>query len=191
MVDDRRVIVRAVWAIALVGVGLRLAIGASTFGTDDVHAWIDFSQGAVDRGPIGIYAIDFDASLYNHGPLTSWLLVGLGHLSDLGLSYPFLIRLPASVADGVTTLALFQLLRGVRGDKAAVAAAAMFSFSPLAVTVSGFHGNTDPAFVMFVLVSLLMLTSYHNGWAAGIALGLALSVKIVPVVALGVLAVLA
>jgi 4-amino-4-deoxy-L-arabinose transferase-like glycosyltransferase len=173
------------------GVGLRLGLAASSFGTNDVHYWIDFTQGALDRGPIGVYAIDFDAALYNHGPLTSWMLVLLGNLSDQGVSLPFLLRVPASLADAITTVVLFQLVRGIRGDRAAVATAAVFSLSPLAWAVSGFHGNTDPVFVMFVLVSVLMLTKYRNGWAAGIALGLALSVKIVPVVVVGVLAVVA
>ena len=188
---SRRSVRGAVWAIALVGLGLRLGLAAASFGTNDVHYWIDFTQGALDRGPIGIYAIDFEASLYNHGPLTSWLLMLLGNLGDHGVSLPFLIRVPASLADLVTTIVLFELVRRLRGDRTALAVAAVFSFSPLAWAVSGFHGNTDPVFVMLVLVSVLLLTKHRNGWAAGMALGLALSIKIVPVVVVGVLAVVA
>jgi hypothetical protein len=190
-VGDRGSLRRAVWVIALSGIALRITIAALTFGTNDVHYWAEFSRGALDRGPVGIYGVDFETALYNHGPLSSWMLVVVGNLADLGLSFPFLIRLPASLADAVTAVVLFELLRGVRGDRPACAAAALFSFCPLGLVVSGFHGNTDPVFVMFVLVSLLMLAKYQNGWAAGVALGLALSVKVVPVVVVGVFAVLA
>lgn len=177
--------------VALLGTCLRLAIAALTFGTNDVHYWAEFARGAVDAGPLGIYGVDFDLALYNHGPLSSWMLVLVGNLADLGVSFPFLIRVPASLADAVTTVVLFELLRGARGDRAAFAAAALFSLCPLGLVVSGFHGNTDPVFVMLVLLSLLMLTKHRNGWAAGVCVGLALSVKIVPVVVLGVFAVLA
>jgi 4-amino-4-deoxy-L-arabinose transferase-like glycosyltransferase len=118
------------------------------------------------------------------------MLVVLGRIADAGASFPLLIRLPASLADLVSTVVLFHLLRGLRGDAAAAAAAVVFSLSPLAVIVSGFHGNTDPVFVMFVLLSVLALTR-GDGWWAGVAFGLALSVNVVPVVALPVLLVLA
>ena len=47
--------------------------------------------------------------------------------------------------------------------------------------VSGFHGNTDPLFVMFCLLALLLAL---NRWpaAAGVSLGLAVSVKLIPLV---------
>ena len=183
--------VRLVWGAAILGTLVKILIAGTTVGTDDVHYWTDFAQGAMDRGPVGIYAIDFSEALYNHGPLSSWLLVLLGHLADLGASFPLLIRLPAALADLVTTVVLFTLLRGLRGDRPAALAAVVFSLSPLALIVSGFHGNTDPVFVMFLLLSVLALTVHHSGWWAGVAFGLALSVKIVPVVALPVLLVLA
>lgn len=183
--------VRLVWAAAVLGTLAKIAIAGTTVGTDDVHYWADFAEGALERGPVGIYALDFPEALYNHGPLSSWLLVLLGHLAELGASFPLLIRLPAALADLVTTMAIFTLLRGVRGDRPAALAAVVFSLSPLALIVSGFHGNTDPVFVMFVLLSVLALTVHRSGWWAGVAFGLALSVKIVPVVVLPVLLVLA
>lgn len=183
--------VRVVWCAALVGTLAKIAIAATTFGTDDVHYWSAFAHGALDRGPVGIYAIDFSEALYNHGPLSSWLLLLLGHLAQLGASFPLLIRLPAALADLVTTLVLFQLLRGMRGDRPAALAAVVFTLSPLALIVSGFHGNTDPVFVMFILLAVLALHRHRSGWWSGIAFGLALSIKIVPVVVLPVLLVLA
>lgn len=182
---------RWILVIALVATIIKVSIAATTFGTNDVHYWSEFVRGAIDRGPVSIYGVDFEQALYNHGPLTSWMLVLIGHLEGLGLPLPFLIRLPASLADLATTVVLFELIRGVRGDRPAAAAAILFSLSPLALIVSGFHGNTDPVFVMLALLAVLALTSWGSGWIGGCAIGLALSVKVVPVVMLPLLGVIA
>ena len=57
--------VRLVWCAAVLGTLVKILVAGSTLGTDDVHYWADFADGAVDRGPIGIYALDFTESLYN------------------------------------------------------------------------------------------------------------------------------
>lgn len=104
---------RAVWAIAGLGTAVKLTIAATTFGTNDVHYWTDFARGAAAEGPLGIYAIDFDAALFNHGPLTAWFLLLAEWLHGLGAALPFLIRAPASLADAVSAIVLFEILRGV------------------------------------------------------------------------------
>jgi hypothetical protein len=60
--------------------------------------------------------------------------------------------------------------------------AALVTCSPVMFVISGFHGNTDPLFVMFSLLSVYLLVV--RGWAAaaGAAFALAVSVKLVPVI---------
>ena len=167
--------------VSLVAVGLRLFIAASTFGTDDVHYWTQFADGVRAFGPYGVYGHHFDAQ-YNHPPLAGWMLVMDNHLRTLGFSFPFLVRVPASVADGISGYLLFRLCDrpGHRGR--AVLVSALFLCNPLAIIVSGFHGNTDPVFVMFALAALQQARRPDRALHAGVLLGLSISVKIVPLV---------
>jgi hypothetical protein len=186
-----------VLSVAVVVLFLKLWVAATTFGTNDVHHWESFAAGVRRVGPIDIYRLHF-ALVYNHPPLIGWLLLVVNHLTRLGFSIPFLIRVPASVADLVTTLLIFEMLRARRSLRAATAAALLVACSPVLFIISGFHGNTDPVFVMFTLLCAYLLI--HRPWPAlawvssalaGVAFVLALSVKLVPVVVLPTLLLLA
>jgi hypothetical protein len=48
--------------------------------------------------------------------------------------------------------------------------------------VSGFHGNNDSVMMFFVLLSILLLERSSPAWLAGIAMGMAVNMKIVPLV---------
>jgi 4-amino-4-deoxy-L-arabinose transferase-like glycosyltransferase len=185
----------AVALAGLVALVFKLAIAANTFGTDDVHSFIGFAKAIREFGPVGIYGQDISPLLYNHGPLTSWLLMAINGLVDLGLGdVPFWLRVPASLADSVTALAVFELVRLRRSVREAGIAAILLVLSPVLIVISGFHGNTDPVFVMFCLVSVYLLVvrpSTASTVAAGACLALALSIKLPPVVLVPVLAVVA
>ncbi len=186
-VGRARLVVISVAAVVTV---LKLEVAARTFGTNDVGYWGAFAQAVREFGPVGIYGHDLVRLpvVYNHGPLAGWLLVAINWILDHHvLSFPFLIRVPACLADFVTTLLVFELVRLARPSRQAAIAAVLFVCSPVLFVVSGFHGNTDPVFVMFSLLSVYLLVV--RGWAlaAGAAFGIALSIKLVPVVLLPVL----
>lgn len=178
---DPRQLRLVVLAAALLSACLKLVIAARTFGTNDVHYWTDFAQGVRDLGPIGIYGHTF-AQVYNHPPLAGWMLTAMNWLVDRGLHFPFVIRVPAILADVGTTILLFELLRRRLPARHAATAAVLFAVSPLMVIVSGFHGNTDPVFtfVSMLTLYLVMVRGQHLG--GGIAFGLAVSIKLVPIV---------
>jgi Gpi18-like mannosyltransferase len=157
-----------VLSVAAIVLILKLWVAATTFGTNDVHYWQSFAAAVRRVGPIKIYALPWSfspvnghvlAAPYNHPPLIGWMLVVVNHLVWHGFSFPFLIRLPASVADMVTTLVIFELLRVWRNLREATAAALLVACSPVLFIISGFHGNTDPVFVMFTLLSAYLLIS--------------------------------
>src|SRR5581483_9283338 len=133
---------------------------------------------------VGIYGHRLEGlPVFNHGPLAAWLLAAINALHDRGIAgYPFLIRAPACLADFVTAVLLFELVRRVRPLREALLAAALVAFSPVLLVVSGFHGNTDPVVVMFVLAAAYLLLVRRSPLAASIAFGLAVSVKLVPLV---------
>jgi hypothetical protein len=183
---------RARWAVltvALIALGFKLWLAATTKGTNDVATFQQFAKVIGRVGPAGIYGVKHAAfDVYNHPPLTGDLLWVFFHAAHHGLKFSLLIRLPACFADLVTSLLVFELVRRWRGSPgramwAGIGAAA----SPILVIISGFHGNTDPVFVMFVLLSVWLLAHREMPLWAGVALGLALSVKVVPLVVLPVI----
>jgi 4-amino-4-deoxy-L-arabinose transferase-like glycosyltransferase len=181
---------KLVIAAAAVATVLKLEVAARTEGTNDVGYWGAFAAGVRRFGPIDVYGHDFRVPVYNHGPLAGWMLEAINWVLDRGiLSFPFLIRVPACLADFVTALLVFELVRRARPVREAAAAAILVAWSPVLFVVSGFHGNTDPVIVMFSLLSVYLLVV--RGWAlaAGLAFGIALSIKLVPVVLVPVLAV--
>jgi 4-amino-4-deoxy-L-arabinose transferase-like glycosyltransferase len=176
-------------SVAAVMTLLKLEIAARTFGTNDVGYWGAFAKAVREFGPVGIYGHDLRLPVvYNHGPLAGWLLVTINWILDHHvLSFPFLIRAPACLADFVTALLVFELVRLAQPTRRAAIAAVLVACSPVLIVVSGFHGNTDPVFVMFSLLSVYLLVVRVWALSAGLAFGIALSIKLVPVVLLPVL----
>ncbi|MFC1406065.1 MULTISPECIES: glycosyltransferase 87 family protein [Streptacidiphilus] len=168
--------------VGLAAAAAKAAIAATTHGTDDVRTFIRFARVIAHTGPVGVYGVP-GLTRYNHGPLTGILLAGMSRLAVYGAPMPLLIRLPAILADLLTCLLVFELTRTRMGVRRARWCGTAVALSPVLVAVSGFHGNTDPVFAALTLLSAWLLTRRRLPLQAGIALGLALSIKIVPVVA--------
>lgn len=92
----------------------------------------------------------------NHGPLTAFALPLIRWLADMGIDARFIVRVPAVVADAATTFMVFHVLRHRLGDRPAVAATALIALNPVLILISGFHGNTDPVFVAFLLGAVVL-----------------------------------
>jgi 4-amino-4-deoxy-L-arabinose transferase-like glycosyltransferase len=188
-VRRRRVVIAVVVGVTAV----KLWLAAKTVGSNDMLNFRAFAKAIRRFGPIGIYghrivnAHGHKFPVYNHPPLIGWMLVGISRLVSLGIPFRFLIRVPASLADIVTVLLVFELVRSRRSLNEATAAAVLVACSPVLIIVSGFHGNTDPVFIMFAFVSFYLLVNDRSAFLAGLAFAAAISVKIVPIVALPVL----
>ncbi len=168
--------------VAAVALAAKLFIAATTYGTNDVWHWTDFAQGVHRAGPVGVYDLTFPFSFYNHPPLIGYFLFGVNLLGRWGVSLSFTIRSVASLADVATALLVFEILRRRRPLAEATVAGVLVAASPVLLLVSGFHGNTDPVFTMLTFLSLFLLADLDRPAWAGAAMGLALGVKIVPVV---------
>jgi hypothetical protein len=176
----------AVFIVAVVTAVWKLDIASTTYGTNDVAHWQNFA-GLVRRlGPVRIYSTHLTPA-FNHPPLASFMLVAINAITAHVSSVPFLIRVPATIADLVTALLVFELVRGTRSVNEATAAGMIVALSPVLVIISGFHGNTDPVFVMLALLSVFLLLRDRPA-LAGATAALACSVKLVPIVALPALA---
>jgi glycosyltransferase involved in cell wall biosynthesis len=181
--------------VALAALAVKLNMARATYGSDDVGFWTDFAKGIRQFGPVGIYGHEFTTVPYNHAPLSGWLLVAVNSITDSTvLTLPFLIKVPAVLADFVTAILMFELVRRSRTLGGAAWASIALSLSPVLLVVSGYHGTTDPVFVMFALLSLYLMMARSSAimaGLAGVAYGLSLSIKIVPIVLLPVLLLIA
>jgi 4-amino-4-deoxy-L-arabinose transferase-like glycosyltransferase len=204
-----------VLAVALVLMGIKLRVAATTGGVDDVWLFSQFADYVHRANPIMVYGVGMGPILpYNHPPLTGYMLDVFWWLSHNGRALPetaqaiphpvgppptmlfaFLIRLPATLMDVVTSVLVFELVRMRRSLRQATVAGLVVALSPVLFIISGYHGNTDPVFIGCTLLSLYLLTLRRwpetTAAAAGVAYATGLGFKIVPIVVLPLLLLIA
>lgn len=169
--------------VALAFLGVKLCIAAATIGTNDVQTWTDFARGVKAAGPVGVYGFHFPSyDLYNHPPLVGYFLVIVNFLAKYGVPLKFTLRAASSLADVASALLIFELVLRRRSRADAILSGILVAASPILFMVSGFHGNTDPIFTMLVLFGLYLLVDLKSPVLAGLAIALAVSIKLVPIV---------
>lgn len=188
----------AVLGAGLVALAVKVHTARTTGGVDDVFLFGRFSEAVHRYGPVMIYGKPIPGVVlpYNHPPLAGLMLGFLYTMQhDYGFSFPLMIRLPAIIADLATTMLVFELVRARRPLHEASVAATVVAASPILFVISGYHGNTDPVFVMFTLLSLYLLTLRQRplltATLAGASFAIGLSVKIVPIIVLPLLLLIA
>lgn len=175
--------------ITLLAAALKLYIARTTYGTSDVWYWEVYLTTTRELGAIALYHAD---EHFNHPPFTTHALLWLGALSDrTGLPFPFWLRVPAILADVVSVgLVATLIARRPLAGRAGIGTLALLAGAPASVMVSGFHGNTDPVVMCFVLLAVViweLRPARSTGAAvaavlAGVSFGMALNVKVVPLI---------
>jgi hypothetical protein len=176
---------------ALVAFMLKLGIAFNTFGTNDVAAFYMFGGSLREHGLEWTYrnGVIFFSNfpVFNHPPVTAYYLELIANLSknpllkDYGVTFPFLLRFPGIIADLVSVFVLMRIRDAVPNRQIPTWAILLFALSPVSIMVSGFHGNTDPVMVMFLVVSAYMCLC-HRPMLGGIFFALSCQIKIVPLV---------
>jgi hypothetical protein len=116
----------------------------------------------------------------NHPPFSLHLLQVWGALAGwTGLTLGFWMRFTCAVADAVVVWLVWRMPSRAREEWAAVLLVAL---APAAILVSGFHGNTDPIMIAFVVAAVYLLESGAPAAVAGAAFGVACSVQVWPLV---------
>jgi hypothetical protein len=145
--------------------------------------WQEFLATMREVGGVGVYRqIDW----FNHPPFMLHALDAMDRLSHAtGIPFPFWLRLPAILADVGSVAAVAGLVAklppGWRVDHPRTALA-ILAAAPVLVAISGFHGNTDPAMIFFVVLAVYLLDGAGIPLLAGAAFGMALNVKVVPLI---------
>jgi hypothetical protein len=175
-------------AFIVVGAGvflLKLWLAYSTKGAPDISAWRDFldhirqcgvcvyQTGGLMLEPQGPRITPF-----NHPPFVIHYLRLIGNLSRaLNLDFAFVFRTVTSCFDIGSAVLVYKLLH--RSGFFTPIGYGFYLLAPATIIISGYHGNTDAVMIFFVLLAAFLI---ERPVLAGLAFGMALSIKIVPIV---------
>jgi hypothetical protein len=162
----------------------KLLLALKTYGTNDVYTYERFA----------LWSRYFGADLYkiapdlNHPPSMLHVLGFLLWMSEhTHLPFHFWIRFPGILAD-VGSLWLVCRILGPRiAERSVFIALLLIAIAPTHILISGFHGNTDPIMIFFVMAAVWLAGYCDEPVAGGIAYGMALCIKVAPVILVPVL----
>ena len=166
--------------LALVAMTFKLAIAYNTIGTNDAVFFYGFARVLSEHGLQWTYE---HSRYFNHPPLIAYYLRAIYALTeqrwcqDIGIHFPFLLRLPGIIADFFVVLILMRISK--TDFRIPTWALALFALSPVSLMVTGFHGNTDPVMVL-LLVCAVWMCLRNRPVLAGLFFALSCQIKIVP-----------
>src|SRR5207245_2819177 len=141
------------WIVILLGAALRFYLVVFTEGTQDVAIWERHARDVRDFGLVGYYHVDPSA---NHPPFISEIESLLLRASDAsGIPFRIFLRAPFAALDLGTTVLLLLLLGECRWRFLATAA---YWLNPLSIIFSAYHGNTDSAVALFLILCVWLLS---------------------------------
>ena len=173
---------RLIIAVAVVASLVKVAVALTSLGTNDVLAFYQFAKAIDIHGLTWIYE---HSILFNHPPLIGYFLGALARiehqpfLQQNGLTFPFFLRLPGIIADFVSVLLIVSVAGRYPHLRPPHWALLLFAASPVSIMITGFHGNTDPILVLFLLLASIMAVR-GRPVLCGLSLALACQVKIIP-----------
>jgi len=161
-----------------------------TAGAADITVWRDFLVQVKECGVCvyetgGLMQFPGGSRLnpFNHPPFIIHFLRFVDIVSSItGLRVETAFRLITSLADGGSAVVLYRLLQ--RDRLLRPWCFLLYLLAPASIIISGYHGNTDTVMIFFVLLTALLIEKPR---AAGVAFGMALSIKIVPIIFIPVL----
>ena len=159
---------------------LKTLVALNTYGTNDVLTFEKFLISIQQLGGMKMYYQVLD---FNHPPFVVHLLEIVYALADATrMPFSFCLRFLGIIADFASPLLLFGLLKPYIGHRSAALAAAAVAASPTSFLITGFHGNTDPILMFFLMLSIYLIDRKQNFFLAGLAFGMSINIKIVPLV---------
>jgi hypothetical protein len=175
-----------VWMI-LAGTIIRLAVAFATHGLPyDVQSW-SILRTAFSEHPLHVYAlVNQDGSFrWPYPPGSFPLMLVASGAADIFGGFTHLVRIPAVLADAALTWLVWYGLAGRVSDRARLAGAALVAFGPVFITISGYAAQIDEVAILPAVVALLVwerAPERRRAWIAGLLIGVAASIKTVPLV---------
>lgn len=172
-------------AAGIVAFLLKLVLALFTVGSDDALTWEHDLNALRTTGFAELYrsGVQYSSPVmpllppqaFIHPPAVLHGLKSLGMLQDqTGLPLRFWLRSTCALADAATLGLLWRMF----GNRAPLWIVAL---SPVTILISGFHCNTDPI-MMFFLVAAVFFAERGRAGRAGVAFGLACGVKLMPLI---------
>jgi hypothetical protein len=129
---------------------------------------------------------------YPYPPVWIWIVAGLKWLA-LNTQLPFdeAVKIPSVLGDlGIIALLYSYVHQRLGARLFALVPAALYGLNPVAILISAGHGQFDALVLFFILLALVLRgpTGDRGSMAAGLALGVAISLKGYPVLVLPYLA---
>jgi hypothetical protein len=181
---------RAPWLItfavlAIAVLVLKLLLAFLTAGAADITVWKDFVVHINECGVCVYHAggmMQFPGGSrlnpFNHPPFIIHFLRFIHFVSlETGLAFESVFRSVTSLIDLGSILVLYKLAQ--REKVFHPLAFLLYILAPATIIISGYHGNTDTVMIFFVLLAALLIS---KPWLAGAAFGMALNIKLVPVI---------
>lgn len=164
--------------LGLLFLALRAVLSALSIGTNDILSWYRFAEHIQQHGLYSLYPLE---PLFNHPPLAGLLSAGLLRFSEISsLSFPAVFRIPGILADAISALLIFSAQKQSKSGRAGLAFFLACS-SLINILISSYHGNTDPIYAMLTLAAVYFCAR-AKPTASAILLGLALNIKIIPLI---------
>ncbi|MEO8657962.1 MAG: glycosyltransferase family 39 protein [Bryobacteraceae bacterium] len=183
--------IAALVAAVILSFAAKVTLASRTYGATDVLFWEVFADQLQQKGASTLYREGavlyreggpYFSEEFNHPPFMTRILALWTQLAAVsGQPFRFWLRLSSAFADVLSVLLLVGIMRRTT-DGLRPGTLLLVALSPVCLLVSGFHGNTDPVMVSFVLLSVYLIASEKSFWLAGAALGMAMNFKIMPVV---------
>ncbi len=164
--------------VAAVAFIAKLLLAFKTYGTNDVYTYERF----------GLWSRFFGAELYkiapdlNHPPSMLHILSFILWISEhTHLPFQFCLRFPGILADVGSLYLICRILGDRLAERSVFIAVLIIAIAPTHILISGFHGNTDPVMIFFVMAAVWLAGYREKNLAGGAAYGVALCIKIAPV----------
>lgn len=189
-----------VWSALAAATAFKLYLALTTVGTSDAVWWTRQLDIIRQFGGVAVYHIRGEyPNTFNHPPFMIHALRALGWLAtQTNLSLAFWLRFACIVADAGSLFLAWRVAGRTHGLRPSTCALLVFALSPVAIVISGFHGNTDPLMIFFVMLAIYLTdcranatrhritgeTRYRitSATLGGLAFGAALSLKIAPLI---------
>lgn len=165
-------------ALIVSGLLLRFALLSVSKGSTDAFFWERIAERIVRLGLYETYRVE---GSMNNPPLPG-LYAGWVYSLSRSLDVPFqpLFKLLFVASDVITCILLFLIYRCRGSVEGGLLAAAAFAWSLNAILISAHHCNTDSVYVMLCLTALWLAETQSRPFLAGLALGAAINVKLLP-----------
>lgn len=157
--------------LLLMALGLRLWLAPMRGHVHDLAQLKEWTRTAVTGNPLALYS----ESTANYPPLALVPLAGVGVLYHLfspefDLSAPgltALIKLPAIVADLLTAVLIYRLVRREKGERPALTWTALYAFNPAVWYTSAWWGQLEALYTLLMVLSLAAAAGGRTGraWA--------------------------